>query len=138
MADDDRTRTSTEQRSFLTCATAVARLLGVEESAGEPGDLRARHLAHAVRKPLLERESMPEGWFVPLMAAAVHDPDPSFCRWFVEPAVYASDCAGWQRPSSTTCGTARMPSERVLCGRGTAPMCRCARTGRRCTDPVMV
>lgn len=23
------------------------------------------------------------------MAAAVHDPDPSFCRWFVEPAVYA-------------------------------------------------
>ncbi|WP_330242103.1 hypothetical protein [Streptomyces sp. NBC_00525] len=23
------------------------------------------------------------------MAAAVYDPDPSFCRWFVEPAVYA-------------------------------------------------
>ncbi len=67
----------------------MARLLGVEESAGEPGDLRARRLAHAVRKPLLERESMPEEWFVPLMAAAVHDPDPSFCRWFVEPAVYA-------------------------------------------------
>ncbi|MFE4332697.1 hypothetical protein ACFRQM_25745 [Streptomyces sp. NPDC056831] len=23
------------------------------------------------------------------MAAVVHDPDPSFCRWFVEPALYA-------------------------------------------------
>jgi hypothetical protein len=23
------------------------------------------------------------------MAAAVYDPDPSFCRWFVEPALYA-------------------------------------------------
>ncbi|MBC9717140.1 hypothetical protein H9Y04_31890 [Streptomyces sp. TRM66268-LWL] len=27
--------------------------------------------------------------FEPLMAAAVYDPDPSFCLWFVEPAVYA-------------------------------------------------
>lgn len=24
-----------------------------------------------------------------LMAAAVYDPDPDFCLWFVEPAVYA-------------------------------------------------
>ncbi|MFF2186283.1 hypothetical protein [Streptomyces sp. NPDC058155] len=42
-----------------------------------------------MRKPLLEREGLPEELFAPLMAAAVYDPDPSFCRWFVEPALYA-------------------------------------------------
>jgi hypothetical protein len=78
-----------EPRSFLTCVTEVARLLGVGDVAMEPEDRRARHLAHAVRKPLLERASLPEKCFAPLMAAAVYDPDPSFCRWFVEPAVYA-------------------------------------------------
>jgi hypothetical protein len=54
-----------------------------------PEARRARHLAHAARKPLLERACLPEEFFAPLMAAAVYDPDPSFCRWFVEPAVYA-------------------------------------------------
>ncbi|MFH9740192.1 hypothetical protein ACH4MA_21245 [Streptomyces roseolus] len=87
MAEDEQS--GTEPRSFLTCTTAVARLLGIEEVSTKPNDRRARHLAHAVRKPLLERESLPEELFVPLMAAAVYDPDPSFCRWFVEPAVYA-------------------------------------------------
>ncbi len=82
-------RSNTEPRSFLTCAAEVARLLGVEDVTAEPDDRRARRLAHAVRKPLLERARLPEELFVPLMAAAVHDPDPSFCRWFVEPAVYA-------------------------------------------------
>ncbi|MFF8443200.1 hypothetical protein ACF07U_20335 [Streptomyces californicus] len=69
--------------------TEVARLAGVGDVAPEPDDRHARRLAHAVRKPLLERASPPEEWFAPLMAAAVYDPDPSFCRWFVEPAVYA-------------------------------------------------
>ncbi|MFB8406321.1 hypothetical protein [Streptomyces sp. NPDC055912] len=77
-----------EPRSFLTCAMEVARLLGVGDVAMKPND-QARHLAHTVRKPLLERESLPDELFAPLMAAAVYDPDPSFCRWFVEPAVYA-------------------------------------------------
>lgn len=76
-------------RSFLMCVTEVARLLGVEDAAIKPNDRHARHLAHAVCKPLLERASLPEELFVPLMAAAVYDPDPSFCLWFVEPAVYA-------------------------------------------------
>lgn len=71
------------------CVIEVARLLDVEDVTVEPKDRRARHLAHAVRKPLLERACLPEELFTPLMAAAVHDPDPSFCRWFVEPAVYA-------------------------------------------------
>ncbi|MFD9356060.1 hypothetical protein [Streptomyces sp. NPDC060031] len=86
MTEDERS--GIELRSFLTCATEVARLLGVGDVAMKPND-QARHLAHAVRKPLLERASLPDELFTPLMAAAVYDPDPSFCRWFVEPAVYA-------------------------------------------------
>ncbi|MFD7537872.1 hypothetical protein [Streptomyces sp. NPDC059819] len=42
-----------------------------------------------MREPLLERAYLPEEFFTPLMAAAVYDPDPSFCLWFVELAVYA-------------------------------------------------
>ncbi|CAM5625667.1 hypothetical protein [Streptomyces badius] len=79
----------TEPLSFLACVTEVARLLGVEDVGRELKDQHARHLAHAVRKPLLEHPRLPEEWFDALMAAAVNDPDPSFCRWFVEPAVYA-------------------------------------------------
>ncbi|WP_260470491.1 hypothetical protein [Streptomyces sp. RP5T] len=82
-------RSGTEPRSFLTCVREVARLLGVGDIATEPKELHARRLALAVRKPLLERARLPEEWFDPLMAAAVYDPDPSLCRWFVEPAVYA-------------------------------------------------
>ncbi|MFJ6821203.1 hypothetical protein ACIQRJ_12440 [Streptomyces niveus] len=86
MAEDEQS--GIEPRSFLTCVTEVAQLLGVGDVSMEPKDRHARQLAHAVRKPLLERVSLPEEWFAPLMAAAVYDPDPSFCRWFVEPAVY--------------------------------------------------
>ncbi|MEU5656576.1 hypothetical protein ABZ802_13275 [Streptomyces sp. NPDC047737] len=86
MAEDEQS--GAEPRSFLTWVTEVARQLGVGDVAMEP-DGRARRLAHAVRKPLLERATLPEELFAPLMAAAVYDPDPSFCRWFVEPAVYA-------------------------------------------------
>ncbi|MCF2530895.1 hypothetical protein [Yinghuangia soli] len=87
----DETENAAGPRSFLTCATEVARLMDVEDVAdlAAKPDNPARHLAHAVRKPLLERASLPEELFAPLMAASVYDPDPSFCLWFVEPAVYA-------------------------------------------------
>lgn len=87
MADEEHNEGNA--RSFLSCAAEVARLLALGNAADVPEDRRARHLAHAVRKPLLERAGLPEELFVPLMAAAVYDPDPSFCRWFVEPALYA-------------------------------------------------
>ncbi|MGW6525265.1 hypothetical protein [Streptomyces sp. NPDC054962] len=87
MAEDDRHETAA--RSFLSYAAEVARLLDLGTGADMPEDRRARHLAHAVRKPLLESVGLSEEFFAPLMAAAVYDPDPSFCRWFVEPAVYA-------------------------------------------------
>ncbi|MGQ4403443.1 hypothetical protein ACN6K4_004516 [Streptomyces hayashii] len=75
--------------SFLACAAEVARQLDLEGALDVPEDQRARQLAHAARKPLLERARLPDELFVALMAAAVYDPDPSFCRWFVEPALYA-------------------------------------------------
>lgn len=87
MAEDDRHEVAA--RSFLSCAAEVAQLLDLGTGTDVPEDRRARHLAHAVRKPLLESAGLPEELFAPLMAAAVYDPDPSFCRWFVEPAVYA-------------------------------------------------
>ncbi|MFD8738263.1 hypothetical protein ACFV06_25600 [Streptomyces sp. NPDC059618] len=87
MADEEHTKPAA--RSFLSCATEVARLLDLGDAAAVPEARRARYLAHAVRKPLPERAHLPEEFFEPLLTAAVHDPDPSFCRWFVEPAVYA-------------------------------------------------
>ncbi|CAM5416792.1 hypothetical protein GCM10010329_86670 [Streptomyces spiroverticillatus] len=87
MADEEHNEAAA--RSFLTCAVEVARLMDLGNATDVPEARRARHLAHAVRKPLLERAHLPEEFFDPLMAAAVYDPDPSFCRWFVEPTVYA-------------------------------------------------
>ncbi|MEU9898698.1 hypothetical protein ACIBCS_36400 [Streptomyces phaeochromogenes] len=87
MADEEHNEAA--GRSFLTCAVEVAQLMDLGNAADVPEARRARHVAHAVRKPLLERAHLPEEFFAPLMAAAVYDPDPSFCLWFAEPAVYA-------------------------------------------------
>ncbi|MFF4248062.1 hypothetical protein ACFYY2_26865 [Streptomyces sp. NPDC001822] len=87
MADEEHNEAAA--RSFLTCAVEVARLINLGSATDVPEARRARYLAHAVRKPLLERACLPEEFFAPLMAAAVYDPDPSFCLWFVEPTVYA-------------------------------------------------
>lgn len=85
----DEAHNEADARSFLSCATEVALLMDLGNAADVPEARRARHLAHVVRKPLLERAHLPEEFFAPLLAAAVYDPDPSFCLWFVEPAVYA-------------------------------------------------
>ncbi|MFG3013913.1 hypothetical protein ACGFZB_26480 [Streptomyces cinerochromogenes] len=86
MADEEPNEA--EAPVFLSSVAEVARLLDLDHGSSVPENRRARHLAHAVRKPLLDRANLPEEFFAPLMAAAVHDPDPSFCRWFVEPALY--------------------------------------------------
>ncbi|MGW6869357.1 hypothetical protein [Streptomyces sp. NPDC054901] len=86
---DAEERDKADAPTFLSSAAEVARLLDLDNAADVPEGQRARHLAHAVRKPLLERATLPEEFFSPLMTAAVYDPDPSFCLWFVEPAVYA-------------------------------------------------
>ncbi len=77
------------ERSFLTCTTEVALLLELDISTLLSGPRAARHVAAAVRRPLLERPTLAESLFRPLLAAAVYEPDPSFCRWFIEPALYA-------------------------------------------------
>lgn len=85
----DEERNEAETPTFLSAAAELAQLLDLDNAASVPEDRRARHLAHAVHKPLLDRASLSEEFFAPLMAAAVYDPDPSFCRWFIEPALYA-------------------------------------------------
>jgi hypothetical protein len=86
---NDKREDSEAARVFLASATEVARLLAIDVGApGATAMRRARSLAHAVRRPLLESPLLAEELFTPLMAAAVHDPDASFCRWFVEPALY--------------------------------------------------
>ncbi|MFG3035251.1 hypothetical protein ACGFZJ_43145 [Streptomyces sp. NPDC048253] len=122
MAEDDRHEVTA--RSFLSCAAEVAQLLDLGTGTDVPEDRRARHLAHAVRKPLLERAGLPEELFAPLMAAAVYDPDPSFCRWFVEPAVYAFGRRKVMTALLAYSGRARKRSEQAPSGRGTAPTCR--------------
>ncbi|MBC2908200.1 hypothetical protein H4N64_43275 [Streptomyces sp. PSKA01] len=67
----------------------MARLLGISDEAPGSDKARARRLAGRVRKPLRESTRLPEEFFVPVMAAAVADPDPSFCGWFVEPALHS-------------------------------------------------
>jgi hypothetical protein len=86
----EKTEDTEKARDFLACAVEVARLLGVDVDApGTTAKRQARNLAGAVRRPLLESPRLADELFAPLMAAAVHDPDPSFCRWFVEPALYS-------------------------------------------------
>ncbi|MEU1200341.1 hypothetical protein ABZ446_29525 [Streptomyces sp. NPDC005813] len=91
----ERAEDTERERAFLACAVEVARLIGVDvDRPGATARGHARSLAGAVKRPLLEHAHLPEELFTPLMAAAVHDPDPSFCRWFVEPALY---CFGRRR-----------------------------------------
>lgn len=101
-----------------------------------PEARRARHLAHAVRKPLLERADLPEEFFALWVSAAVYDPDPIFCRWSVEPAVYAF---GRLRVMTALLDYLRtgMDAEQAGAERAcTAPMCRSAQTGLRPTHPA--
>ncbi|MFF4470000.1 hypothetical protein ACFYZ3_10625 [Streptomyces sp. NPDC001599] len=61
MAEEEHNKPAV--RSFLSCATEVARLMDLENAADVPEAHRARHLADAVRKPLLERTHLPEEFF---------------------------------------------------------------------------
>ncbi|MET9762612.1 hypothetical protein ABZ016_26765 [Streptomyces sp. NPDC006372] len=71
MADEERNEA--EAPTFLSSMVEVARLLDINNAVSVREDRRARHLAHAVRRPLLQRASLPEEFFAPLMAAAVYD-----------------------------------------------------------------
>ncbi|WP_446041229.1 hypothetical protein [Streptomyces sp. SID1121] len=120
MIEDEQS--GTETGSFLMWVTEVARLLGYQDVAMRPDDRHVRHLAGALRKPLLARDSLPEELFGPLMAAAVYDPDPSFCRWFVEPAVYVF---GRRRVRAALVGYLRTGTDAERAGAVRAWYCAC-------------
>ncbi|MFE1807956.1 hypothetical protein [Streptomyces sp. NPDC059533] len=118
MSEGDRREAST--RTFLACAAEVARLLDLDAATDVPEDRRARHLAGAARRPLMERVTLSEEFFEPLMAAAVYDPDPSFCRWFVEPALYVF---GRRRVMTALLGYLRTGTTAEMAGARRAEYC---------------
>jgi hypothetical protein len=85
-------RTEDATQSFRRCLADLIRLLGINVAPGP--DARAeweweRRVRATMRTVFAERSSLPEESFDALLKAAVHDPNPSFNRQFVEPALNA-------------------------------------------------
>lgn len=75
-----------EEGPFHACLVEVARLVGIPLPDGVPdSDI----LRNRIRQALAGQGRLPEELFDALLRAAVYDPDPSFNRQFVEPAVAA-------------------------------------------------
>ncbi|MFD4604407.1 hypothetical protein ACFWPQ_41125 [Streptomyces sp. NPDC058464] len=85
-------RTEDGRQLFLKCLADVIRVLSLDV-APEPDAGDERQWSHqvrgALRKACRQEPVLPEASFGVLMKAAVHDPDPSFNRQFVEPALHA-------------------------------------------------
>jgi len=74
---------------FRRCLAELIQLAGAEAPEPSLDDCAwAGHARHRLRAVLRERLANPD-WFESLMRAAIYDPDPSFCRAFVEPALAA-------------------------------------------------
>lgn len=85
-------RTEDGRQHFLTALEEVVRTIGLDVAAeAQPGDQRGwDHRARAVLREACRRGViLPPVSFEALMKAAVSDPDPSFNRHFVEPALNA-------------------------------------------------
>lgn len=92
-------RTADRSAAYQSLLRDLLELVGAELPAADEAGDRARwhHLARRVvgkavmRRAEEAREAapVPEEWFEPLMRAAVHEPDPSFNRQLVEPAIAA-------------------------------------------------
>ena len=77
---------------FLKCLADVVRVLGLDVApVSAAGDERqwGHQVRHALRRACRRELVLSEASFGVLMKAAVHDPDPSFTRQFVEPALNA-------------------------------------------------
>lgn len=79
-------RTEDGSQAFELRLARLLLLLGVEVAPGADYPGAARWEVH---KALAGRSELPEEYFGALMEAAVHDPNPSFNRRFVEPAMIA-------------------------------------------------
>ncbi|MEU8922965.1 hypothetical protein AB0D10_18810 [Kitasatospora sp. NPDC048545] len=79
-------RTADESQAFDTRLARLLRLLGAEVAPGPDYQSSARWEVH---KAVAGRSELPEEYFEALLEAAVHDPNPSFNRRFVEPALLA-------------------------------------------------
>ncbi|MFJ3105485.1 hypothetical protein [Streptomyces sp. NPDC086835] len=85
-------RTEDRREPFTRCLADVVRILGLDVAPEpEPGDRRTweRGARAALREACRRGVDLPEASFDALVKAAVHDPDPSFNRQFVEPALNA-------------------------------------------------
>jgi hypothetical protein len=79
-------RTEDGSQAFELRLARLLRLLEVEVDQGPDYPSAARWEVH---KALDGRSELPEEYFEALLEAAVHDPNPSFNRRFVEPALIA-------------------------------------------------
>jgi len=75
--------------TYLGSVLELARLLGIEVRPTSNDSHAAREVWGMVRGPLVAQLNLSDDFFTPLVAAAIYEPDPSFTRWFVEPAVGA-------------------------------------------------
>ncbi|NVI90591.1 hypothetical protein [Actinomadura sp. BRA 177] len=85
-------RTEDGRASFLRCVADVVRVLDLAVAPEpDPGDERrwAQLARSALRGACREGLTLPDASFDVLVKAAVHDPDPSFNRQFVEPTLNA-------------------------------------------------
>jgi len=80
-------RTTDGQRSFYDCLAEVFQVLGLELPPA-PADQRGweDRTRAVLRKACAPAANLPEQSFAALLKTAVHDPDPSFNRQFIEPA----------------------------------------------------
>ncbi|MFD1045812.1 hypothetical protein ACFQ1S_09690 [Kibdelosporangium lantanae] len=91
-------RTVDRSAAYQALLQALLDLVGADSPPMDEADARMwRHRArYAVGKAVIRRAAeapeatpMPEEWFEPLIRAAVHEPDPSFNKQLIEPAITA-------------------------------------------------
>ncbi|MFK0014236.1 hypothetical protein [Streptomyces sp. NPDC091027] len=85
-------RTERREDVYERCLEDVARSLRLDVAPGTEREglwTRGQIIRSAVRDACREGRVLPEESFDVLLEAAVHEPDPSFNRWFVEPALNA-------------------------------------------------
>ncbi|MFF3689230.1 hypothetical protein [Streptomyces sp. NPDC002187] len=109
-------RPEDRREAFYRCLADVVRVLGLEVAPEpEPGDRRTwEHLVRAaLRDACRQGLNLSEESFGALVKAAVHDPDPSFNRQFVEPSLNAF---GHNRVQSALLGYLRTGTDRERAG----------------------